>query len=81
MLLRVRGELRAGNPVRGVEIEEGLMEADAVICLIGDSDRRADLTARGRVRSAQWAPRTMAAEVLAAYRDLGKVDVPMTEAV
>jgi glycosyltransferase involved in cell wall biosynthesis len=54
--------------------------ADAVIGLVRDPHRRTDLSARGRVRSALWAPRTMAAEVLAAYRDLGKVDVPMTEA-
>jgi glycosyltransferase involved in cell wall biosynthesis len=55
--------------------------ADAVVMLIGDSDRRAELTARGRARSALWAPQTMATRVLAAYQGFDRVAHPLTEAV
>jgi glycosyltransferase involved in cell wall biosynthesis len=55
--------------------------ADAVISLIGDRDRRVELAQRGRERSGLWAPQTMAARVLAAYGDLGGLDIPRTGAV
>jgi glycosyltransferase involved in cell wall biosynthesis len=55
--------------------------AEAVVTLLADSGRRADLGAGGRRRSETWAPSTMAAGVLAAYEGLGQQVVLTSEVV
>jgi glycosyltransferase involved in cell wall biosynthesis len=55
--------------------------ADAVVMLIGDSARRADLAARGRERTTLWFPGRMADGVLGAYQGLGLIAAPKAEAV
>ena len=55
--------------------------ADAIVMLLADSRRRADLRASGRKRSEIWVPSAMATGVLAAYEGLGRTMAVAPEAV
>jgi glycosyltransferase involved in cell wall biosynthesis len=55
--------------------------AEAVVMVLEDSDRRAELGARGRRRSEIWDAGRMAAGVLAAYEGLGRSIALAREAV
>lgn len=60
--------------------DEGAL-ADAVVALLEDSGRRAELGARGQKRSTIWHPSAMTAAILAAYEELGHAAAGASEAV
>jgi len=64
-----------------VPVADAATFADAVVTLLENSDRRADLGAIGRRRCEQWFPGTMAAGVLAAYDGLGQSVALAPEAI
>lgn len=54
-----------------IPVADAATLADAVVGLLEDSNRRADLATRGRGSSERWKPGAMAAGVLAAYEGIG----------
>ncbi len=55
-----------------IPVADAAALAGAIVMLLEDSNRRADLRALGRKRCARWSPGEMATGVLAAYDDLGQ---------